>query len=115
MSPEYGPDDLEFSLMENWSAADAELDFEVLEQHRAVELRSKRVFLDPPVVSQVTRSDGGVFGLGPVRISLGQEELILTYLANLLRGWHQCYALLHGDSRRPALYARRHGQRRNGR
>ena len=85
MSPEYGPDDLEFSLMENWSAADAELDFEVLEQHRAVELRSKRVFLDPPVVSQVTRSDGGVFGLGPVRIPSGKEELILTYLANLLR------------------------------
>src|ERR1019366_2675902 len=85
MLPEYGADGLDFNLMDSWSAADAGLDFEILEQQRAVELRSRRVFLDAPVVRQVTRVNGSVFGLGPVRLPSGKEELILTYLATLLR------------------------------
>jgi ABC-type antimicrobial peptide transport system permease subunit len=81
----YGVDGLDFNLSQSWSAADAGLDFEILEPQRAVELRSRRVFLDPPVVRQVTRNDGSEFGLGPVRLPSGKEELILTYLANLLQ------------------------------
>ena len=85
MLPEYGVKGLDWNLWNSWSAADAGLDFEILEQQRAVELRSKRVFLDPPVVRQVTRADGPQLWLGPVKIPSGTEELILTYLANLLQ------------------------------
>ena len=85
MVPEYGVKGLDFSLQDNWSAADAGLDFEVLEQQRTIELRSKRVFLDPPVARQVTHTDRGQLWLGPVRLPSGKEELIFTYLANLLQ------------------------------
>jgi ABC-type antimicrobial peptide transport system permease subunit len=72
-------------LRRSWSAADVGLYFATVEQPRAVELRSKRVFLDPAVVRQKTLPYGGRHGLGPVRFPAGKEELILTYLANLLR------------------------------
>ena len=72
-------------LKHSWSAADVGLDFATLEQPRGVELRSKRVFLDPAVVRQKTIPDGDRHGLGPVRLPSGKEELILTYLANLLQ------------------------------
>ena len=56
------------------------------EQQRAVELRSKRVFLDPPVVRHVTRCRRSSAWAWPSQDSLpAQEELILTYLANLLQ------------------------------
>jgi ABC-type lipoprotein release transport system permease subunit len=71
-SPEYGAAMLNVMLQHHWSAADAGLDFEIVEQQRVVELRSRRVFLDPPVVRHVTHD---------IRIA----ELLLTYLANLLR------------------------------
>ncbi len=72
-------------LRANWSAADAELDFETLEQPRAVELRSKRVFLDPAVVRQAMLPDGRQPAPGAVKFGLGTGQLILTYLVNLLQ------------------------------
>ena len=83
--PEYGAAVLGVRLMNNWSTADAGLDFEIVGQQRAVELRSKRVFLDPPVVRHVTGTDGGQHGPGHVGLLSGKEELILTYLVNLLQ------------------------------
>jgi ABC-type antimicrobial peptide transport system permease subunit len=85
MLPEYAVEGLDFNVRNNWSTADAGLDFEILAQQQAVELRSRRVFLDPPVVHQVTPSDGHTFWLGPVRLPSGKEQLVLTYLANLLQ------------------------------
>ena len=46
------------TLAENWSPEDAGLRFKILEHQRAIELKSPRVFLDPPVVNQVTHSGG---------------------------------------------------------
>ncbi len=85
MLPEYGAEGLDFNLSDSWSAADAGLDFEILEQQRVVELTSKRVFLDQPVVRQVTDTSGGQLRIGPVKLPSGKEQLILTYLANLLQ------------------------------
>jgi putative ABC transport system permease protein len=84
-SPETGAAALDYFLSESWSAADAELDFKVREQPPAVELRSPRVFLDPPVVRQVTRPDSTpLWGAGSARLPSGKEQFILTYLANRL-------------------------------
>jgi ABC-type antimicrobial peptide transport system permease subunit len=84
-SPEATVAALNAWLRHSWSAADVGLDFATLEQPQAVELRSKRVFLDAAVVRQKTIPDGDRHGLGPVRLPSGKEELILTYLANLLQ------------------------------
>jgi ABC-type antimicrobial peptide transport system permease subunit len=85
MVPEVGVMVLTSGLAENWSSEDAGLEFEILEPQRAVELKSHRIFLDPPVVSQVTHSDGVGVGALPVKLPSGKKELILTYLANLLQ------------------------------
>jgi putative ABC transport system permease protein len=93
LSPASGPGDSLRStaarfkewLRRDWSAADVGLYFATVEQPRTVELRSKRVFLDPAVVRQKTLPDGRLHGLSRVRLPAGKEELILTYLANLLR------------------------------
>jgi putative ABC transport system permease protein len=85
MLPKYGPDGLDFNLSQNWSAADAGLDFKLLERPAVVELKSPRVFLDTAVVRPVATPNGGQFFLGSVRIPSGKEQMILTYLANQLR------------------------------
>jgi ABC-type antimicrobial peptide transport system permease subunit len=85
LSPEAGSDQLDILFGSYWGAADAGLDFEILEQPRAVELKSRRIFLDPPVVSVVTRNHKFGMEFGPVTLPSGKEELILTYLANLLQ------------------------------
>ena len=85
MLPEEGVARLDGLLRDNWGAADAGLDFEILGQQRVVELRSKRVFLDPAVVREVTHPYGSEIRLGGIELPSGKEELILTYLANLLQ------------------------------
>jgi putative ABC transport system permease protein len=85
MSPEQGSDQLDILFGSYWGAADAGLDFEILEQQRVVELKSKRIFLDPPVARVVTRNHKFGLVFGPVTLPSGKEELILTYLANLLQ------------------------------
>ncbi|HEY5481995.1 MAG TPA: hypothetical protein VIL39_10970, partial [Verrucomicrobiae bacterium] len=85
MLPEKGAKGLDFLLGLSWSAADAGLDVEILEQQRVVELRSKRVFLDPPVVHGGTRTNTVWYQRSPARLPTGRKELILTYLANLLQ------------------------------
>ena len=84
-SPEYGAAMLNRVLMNNWSPSDAGLDFENLELQRAVELRSKRVFLDPPVLRHVTGTNSDQYGPGSGRLLSSKVDLILTYLANLLQ------------------------------
>jgi ABC-type antimicrobial peptide transport system permease subunit len=85
MPSQEGVDEFDRMLRANWSAADAGLDFETLEQPRAVELRSRRVFLDPAVVRQATLPDGRPPEPSAFEIGLGRGQLILTYLVNLLR------------------------------
>jgi len=85
VSPATGAAALDYLLGEHWCAADAEVDFRVREQPPEVELRSTRVFLDPPVVSQIKNFDGAGLEVGPAGIAWGKEQLLLTYLANLLR------------------------------
>jgi ABC-type antimicrobial peptide transport system permease subunit len=61
------------ALKEKWQLADAELELVPLTAGRgAVELRSKRVFLDPPVAQAAAGVDAGAIG-------------ILTYFVNELR------------------------------
>jgi len=61
------------------------LDYDFLEQKGVVELRSKRVFLDPPVVRTLTDATRPPSRWGVVTIPTGSEQLLLTYLANLLQ------------------------------
>ena len=83
--PEEGSNILRGLLAGDWSVADAGLDFEILEQQRAVELSSKRVFLDPPVVRLVTRAESYMFERLLPRLHPGKEQLVLTYFANLIQ------------------------------
>jgi ABC-type antimicrobial peptide transport system permease subunit len=85
MAPEDDSGHLDILFGSYWGAADAGLDFEILEPQRAVELKSKRIFLDPPLVNVVTRNHKHGIKFGPVTLPSGKEELILTYLANLLQ------------------------------
>jgi ABC-type antimicrobial peptide transport system permease subunit len=83
--PEYGAAMLGVMLKNNWSVDDAGLDFKILGQQRVVELRSKRVFLDPPVVRHVTGTNSVQYGTGSGRLLSGKMDLILTYLVNHLQ------------------------------
>ncbi len=85
MLPADGAEALDSRLNNGWRAADAGLDFEILERQRAIELRSKRVFLDPAVVRLVTGPDVSQHGSSPAGFLSGRAELILTCLANLLQ------------------------------
>jgi ABC-type antimicrobial peptide transport system permease subunit len=75
---------IQSELGKHWNVIDAGLNFTPLENQHAIELRSKRVFLDPPVVQKVTHPTGR-FALAPARVPAGNEVLVLTYLANSLR------------------------------
>lgn len=59
-------------LQEHWTLADAGLTLDYLAGSAGIELRSRRVFLDPPVADAATRLEG----TNCIRI--------LTYLANLI-------------------------------
>jgi len=60
------------SLKDSWSLDDAELEVRAIESQGEVELRTSRIFLEPPVVAAARRAGPGAVG-------------IMTYLVNELR------------------------------
>jgi ABC-type antimicrobial peptide transport system permease subunit len=85
LSPEAGPDGLNFDLQDHWSVADAGLVYEILEQQRAVELRSRRVFFHLPTMRQVPRGNELLLPLPRLGMPSSKDMWIVTYLANLLQ------------------------------
>ena len=85
LSPEKGAEELNSRLSFRWSLADAGLTFEILKQQRVVGLRSKRVFLDSPVVRTLTDTNRPPSSWMVATVPTGTEQLLLTYLANLLQ------------------------------
>ncbi len=72
--PQAAPEALDSTLQQHWNIADAGLELEFLKEPGVVELRSPRVFLDPAIVNTVAKPQG-----------TDSEQLLLTYLANLLQ------------------------------
>ncbi len=65
-------ENLETSLREHWQLADAELDLRPVTNQTALELRSARVFLDPPIVQAAVNA-------------AAPANLVSTYFVNELR------------------------------
>jgi putative ABC transport system permease protein len=68
----HGLDVLNATLREQWQLADAELELRLLPERDSLELRTRRVFLDPPVADIA-------LGLAP------EAQGILTYFVNEIR------------------------------
>ena len=69
-------DAADLALRENWKLADADLELRILPEQNVLELRTNRIFLDPPAANAAMKATTGTIG-------------ILTYFINeIRRGTH---------------------------
>ena len=82
------------TMRHDWQLADAQLELRELPSGGGVELRSQRIFLDPPVVDAALKV-------------ASNAQPVLTYLVNELRDKDKCRALLDGHGHGRARLCRR--------